>query len=399
MAEFQIRTVSGSDVAVVAVTGELEAITVPQLRATVAPLLQGSRAGVVVDLSDVTLLDCAAIGSLMQMQGIADQGGGALQAVGATGRVLDVLEITGVAKRLGVHQSLDEAIASCGDPELIRRTSSIRSIKPAEHPNGWIPDQAIDVMLIELQSLAPAAPARARLRQQVIELALPLAGQLARRYANRGQSADDLLQVASLGLVKAVDGYDPDLGHRFIAYAVPTIVGELRRYFRDKTWGVRAPRRLQELRMDLVKAAETLTAVLDRSPTIAELAEYLDASEEEIIEAETAARGYRPTSLSQPLGDQPEAGELVDVLGADDADLELVDLHVSLPPLLAALPARERRIIALRFFGNLTQAEIARQVGISQMHVSRLLTRSLATLRTALMEDGAAVAAPSSILP
>jgi RNA polymerase sigma-B factor len=251
-----------------------------------------------------------------------------------------------------------------------------------------MPDEAVEALLLEIRELPADAPRRQELRKRAIELALPLAEQLARRYANRGQSADDLFQVASLGLVKAIDGFNPEFGHRFVSYAIPTVLGELRRYFRDKTWGVRVPRRLQELRLELAKATEALTQLLDRSPTIGELAEYLDADEEEIIEAETASRGYRPISLYHPLGENDESGgELVDVLGAEDGDLELVDLHASLPPMLATLPAREQRIIALRFFGNLTQSEIAQQIGISQMHVSRLLTRALATLRSSLTDS------------
>ncbi|HLL65265.1 MAG TPA: SigB/SigF/SigG family RNA polymerase sigma factor [Micromonosporaceae bacterium] len=381
MDHLQLEVFAVDDIDVVGLGGELDAAAAPRLRTSVLEILDRECRRIIVDLREVTLLDCAAIGSLLQMQGLARQRGADLHAVGATGSVLELLEVTGVAKRLNAYERLDDIVTithpdprTAGIPEQATRS-------------GRMPDHAVDAALLAMHDEPVGSPKRSALRQRAIELALPLAEQLARRYANRGQGTDDLTQVAYLGLVKAVDGYNPHLGHRFISYAIPTILGELRRYFRDKTWGVRVPRRLQELRLELAKATEALTQLLDRSPTITELADYLDADEEDIIEAETAARGYRPISLYHPLGDSDDGAELVDILGSNDHDLDLVDLHTSLPPLLATLPQREQRIIALRFFGNLTQSEIAQHIGISQMHVSRLLNRALTTMRTALTQD------------
>jgi RNA polymerase sigma-B factor len=230
----------------------------------------------------------------------------------------------------------------------------------------------------------PAGSAgRAALREQVITLCLPFAERLARRFAGLGEASADLGQVAALGLVKAVDRYDPQMGTDFAAYATPTVVGELKRHFRDRGWAVRVPRRLQELRLDIIRARNDLTHELNRSPTVADLARRLDVDEEQVIEALTAAGGYRATSIYAPVGGE-DGSMLVDLLGAEDSSIAAVDAHESLKPLLAELPEREKDILAMRFFGNLTQAQIAERIGISQMHVSRLLARTLARLRRGL---------------
>jgi RNA polymerase sigma-B factor len=241
-------------------------------------------------------------------------------------------------------------------------------------------------MLARLASLPIGSEEHARLRDRVIEDLLPLATHLAARFRNRGEPFDDLAQVANLALIKAVDGFDPDRGVSFSSYAVPFIAGELKRYFRDKTWHVRVPRRLQELSLQINRATDELTQQLGRSPTVADLAAHLGVGEEETIEALEAAAAYHSLSLDAPAGGEEGTTPLVDLIGSEDGELDQVDARVALPPLLATLPVREQRILAMRFFGNLTQSQIAAELGISQMHVSRLITRALETLRRALLD-------------
>lgn len=220
------------------------------------------------------------------------------------------------------------------------------------------------------------------LRDQLVGAHLGLAEYLARRFANRGEPLDDLVQVASLGLIKAVDRFDPSRGVAFSTYATHTIVGELKRHFRDKGWAVRAPRRMQELYLSLGKVVAALGQELGRSPTIAELAAEVQVSEEEVLEALEAGQAYRSTSLDAPTG--TEDGETLGArLGGEDASLEDAESRATLSPLLGQLGRRERLILHLRFFEGLTQSEIANRLGISQMHVSRLLARSVSRLRTA----------------
>lgn len=230
--------------------------------------------------------------------------------------------------------------------------------------------------------------ARAAARDQLVQAHLDLAGQLARRFRNRGEPLDDLVQVARLGLVKAVDGFDAARGKDFIGYAVPTIVGELKRHFRDRGWSVRVPRRLKDLRLDVSRVSPGLAQDLGRMPTTADLAQALDVSEEEVRECALSSAGYATASLSHPPGGADGgAATMSDVVGEPDAGLDSVDDRESLRPLLAALPVRERRIIGMRYYEDLTQSQIAARVGISQMHVSRLLNRSLLTMRERLVSD------------
>ncbi len=219
------------------------------------------------------------------------------------------------------------------------------------------------------------------LRDQLITAHMGLAEYLARRFTNRGEPLDDLVQVASLGLLKAVDRFDPERGLEFSTYATPTIVGELKRHFRDKGWAVRVPRRVQELHLRLGSVVSTLSQELGRSPTIGEIAHAAAVSEEEVLEAIEAGHAYRFTSLDAPAGGDEDAS-LSSQLGSEDQNLIDSEHRVTLSPLIAQFPARERMILHLRFFEGLTQSEIAGRLGISQMHVSRLLARSLAQLRS-----------------
>ncbi|MFJ3303002.1 RNA polymerase sigma factor SigF [Streptomyces sp. NPDC086549] len=241
-------------------------------------------------------------------------------------------------------------------------------------------------MFVELRKLKDGSPEYAELRNQLVRMHLPLVEHLARRFRNRGEPLDDLTQVATIGLIKSVDRFDPERGVEFSTYATPTVVGEIKRHFRDKGWAVRVPRRLQELRLALTTATAELSQQHGRSPTVHELAEKLAISEEEVLEGLESANAYSTLSLDVPDTDD-ESPAVADTLGAEDEALEGVEYRESLKPLLEDLPPREKRILLLRFFGNMTQSQIAQEVGISQMHVSRLLARTLAQLREKLLVE------------
>ncbi|MFC7482043.1 SigB/SigF/SigG family RNA polymerase sigma factor [Luedemannella flava] len=237
--------------------------------------------------------------------------------------------------------------------------------------------------LLRLFTSLPAKhPSRATVRARAIEAWLPLATSLANRFANRGETHDDLTQTATIGLIKAVDRFDPTRGVEFAAYAVPTIVGEIKRHFRDHTWDVRVPRRIQELRLQVAEAANTLTNTLHREPTPADIATHLGITETDVRDGLTGAGAYNAISLQTPTRPGTDSGgEIGDLLGDTDPDLDLTELRATLAPALATLDERERRILGLRFYHNMTQSQIADQIGVSQMHVSRLLTRALTKLR------------------
>lgn len=241
-------------------------------------------------------------------------------------------------------------------------------------------------MFVELRTLKEGSREYAELRNKLVRMHLPLVEHLARRFRNRGEPLDDLTQVATIGLIKSVDRFDPDRGVEFSTYATPTVVGEIKRHFRDKGWAVRVPRRLQELRLALTTATAELSQLHGRSPTVHELAEKLAISEEEVLEGLESANAYSTLSLDVPDTDD-ESPAVADTLGAEDEALEGVEYRESLKPLLEDLPPREKRILLLRFFGNMTQSQIAQEVGISQMHVSRLLARTLAQLREKLLVE------------
>ncbi|WP_251020440.1 RNA polymerase sigma factor SigF [Streptomyces sp. ISL-98] len=241
-------------------------------------------------------------------------------------------------------------------------------------------------MFIELRKLPDGSVEKAELRNRLVRMHLPLVEHLARRFRNRGEPLDDLTQVATIGLIKSVDRFDPERGVEFSTYATPTVVGEIKRHFRDKGWAVRVPRRLQELRLSLTTATAELSQQHGRSPTVHELAERLGISEEEVLEGLESANAYSTLSLDVPDTDD-DSPAVADTLGAEDEALEGVEYRESLKPLLEDLPPREKRILLLRFFGNMTQSQIAQEVGISQMHVSRLLARTLAQLRERLLVE------------
>lgn len=232
-----------------------------------------------------------------------------------------------------------------------------------------------------LHALDPQSSDFRRQREAIIKRCLPLANNVARRFRGRGEAHEDLVQVARLGLVNAVNRFDVSTGSAFLSFAVPTIMGEVRRHFRDHGWAVRVPRRIKDLSMQLTAARAELSQQLNRAPTASELAEHVGVSREEVVEALIAANAYSTRSTDEPTGRGDEDDSFASTLGEIDTNLDKVLDSETLRPLLAALPDRERTIVLLRFFENMTQTQIAERLGISQMHVSRLLASTLTTLR------------------
>jgi RNA polymerase sigma-B factor len=218
------------------------------------------------------------------------------------------------------------------------------------------------------------------LRNELVEEHMRLAEFLARRFAHRGEAADDLRQVALVGLLKAVERFEPDRGLQFSSFATPTITGELKRYFRDRGWAVRVPRRIQELHLELDRTVNELSQELGRPPTPAEIAQRAGVLEEDVLESMEAGSLYRLASIDAGRSDDESSPSPAQRLGEIDAELTAVDDRVAVSEMLAVLPEREQKIVYLRFFEGMTQSEIAEEIGISQMHVSRLLVRSLETL-------------------
>ncbi|MFD7922661.1 RNA polymerase sigma factor SigF [Streptomyces sp. NPDC059740] len=224
-------------------------------------------------------------------------------------------------------------------------------------------------------------------RNTLVEINLSLVRYAAARFRSRGDEMEDIVQVGTIGLIKAIDRFDLEREVEFTTLAIPYITGEIKRFFRDTTWDVRVPRRLQELRVDLARATERLTTDLGRSPKVAELAEHLGISEEEVLEGQVAANGYNASSLDATFGDDEDDGSLADFIGEADAEMDLVENLHALKPALGVLDDRERHILELRFGQEMTQSEIGKELGVSQMHVSRLLSRCLTKLRTAMLTE------------
>jgi RNA polymerase sigma-B factor len=279
------------------------------------------------------------------------------------------------------HRQLDQtghAAAMAAAPEHQDRDDSPNGDEDGEYGD-------LEPLLAEYARLTGDDPGRARLRERLVTGFLPLANHLARRYSQRGVPTEDLVQVAALGLVQAIDRYDPSLGHNFLAFAIPTMQGEVRRYFRDRTWSMRVPRRLRELHIQIGNVTRDLSQQLGRAPRPSEIAAHLGISTDEVLEGLEAGTAYSASSLDRELdAAESEGSTLAQRLGENDPQLELVEIHHTLQPILATLPARERTILLMRFFGNMTQTQIAEKIGISQMHVSRLLAKTLAELRERL---------------
>lgn len=244
-------------------------------------------------------------------------------------------------------------------------------------------------MFRRLATLDEGSAAYRRQRDDIIERGLPLANHIARRFRNRGEPIDDLVQAARVGLVNAVNRFDPENGADFLAFAVPTMMGEVRRHFRDYGWAVKVPRRLKDLQGQIVKARGALSQSLNRAPTATEIAGYLGIDRESVIEATIASSNYSTLSTDVPTGPDAEYRAIGDTLGDVDPNIDKVLALATVRPLIAALPDREQMVLSLRFFDNMTQTQIADRMGYSQMHVSRLIAKALGTLREQVRDSDA----------
>lgn len=261
------------------------------------------------------------------------------------------------------------------------------SLEPGEQPEPSALSamkQASAALFVVLLSGDSSEAEKSGARDDLVRLHLPLVEHCARRFRNRGEPFEDLVQVGTIGLIKSVDRFDVERGVEFSTYATPTIIGEIKRHFRDKGWAIRVPRRLQELRMQITSASAELTQSLGRSPTPSELALRIGCSVDDVIEGIESSNAYATLSLDAGDGSDDGVFTMLDSMGVDDAGIEHVELRESIKPLLENLPPREKNILMLRFFKNMTQSQIAAEVGVSQMHVSRLLTKTLDHLREAL---------------
>ncbi len=276
---------------------------------------------------------------------------------------------------------------------------------PSEHPSGGLVPASPRALDGHLAAGPPASHVRAdedrRLllryhrhgdhgaREELVRRMLPLARRMARRYHRSDESFDDLVQVATVGLIKAIDRFDPARETAFSSYAVPTMLGELKRYFRDNGWAVHVPRGMQERVMQVDGTVKQLSRELGRSPSVAEIAESIGSTAELVLEAMEASSAYDAVSLdSHRFGDDGDGETYAESIGAEDERFEMVEYGATIAPTLAALPARDRMVLRLRFVDDLTQAEIAERVGVSQMHVSRLIRRALERLRTVAEHAG-----------
>ncbi|MFJ4775908.1 SigB/SigF/SigG family RNA polymerase sigma factor [Streptomyces sp. NPDC088762] len=283
-------------------------------------------------------------------------------------------------------------------PRRASEAARIAGLPRIDEPREVAPADARElskVFFLRLRELTEGTPEYQYVRNTLIEMNASLVQYAVRRFRNRdGGDIEDIVQVGTIGLIKAIDRFDPTRENEFSTLAMPYITGEIKRHFRDTTWAVRVPRRLQELRIDIAKAKEVLTVTLDRAPTVADLADHLDLSEEEVIEGLVAANGHTSGSLDAPPaayaeygGGSSETHSLADVLGEEEPAMELVEDIQTLAPLLEQLTDRERRMLQMRFGEELTQAQIGAALGISQMQVSRLLTRLLGHLRASMLAD------------
>ncbi|MCV7015300.1 SigB/SigF/SigG family RNA polymerase sigma factor [Mycolicibacterium madagascariense] len=252
---------------------------------------------------------------------------------------------------------------------------------------GYVNDEFADVMdmFAGLHCDIPESREVQRQRELIFDRCLALADRIARHYGGRGEDIEDLTQVARLGLVKAVNRFDPAKGSHFVAFAIPTMMGEVRRHFRDHGWSMHVPRRLKDRHGDIARATVDLTQTLGRAPSAGQLAEVLGLSREDIVDSMLAAEAYRVHSIDAPLSGGDSAPRMVsDTMGSVDAGFDRICDLETVRPLLAALPEREKTVLYLRFFDSLTQSQIAEQIGVSQMHVSRILERTLRQLREQL---------------
>ena len=246
-------------------------------------------------------------------------------------------------------------------------------------------DDVVD-MFLTLRQMPAESREYGRQREYIVARCLPLADHVARRFAGRGESLDDLTQVARLGLMNAINRFDPAKGPSFIGFAIPTMMGEVRRHFRDHSWGMRVPRRLRELHVQISRTTADLAQQLERAPTASQLSQVLGVPREEVVECLVAGDAYRLDSLDAPLGhdNSGKARLIADAVGGDDPKIDHITNREAVRVLLAALPQREREVLHMRFFESMTQSQIAERIGVSQMQVSRILANTLQCLRDQL---------------
>ncbi|MFI9590169.1 SigB/SigF/SigG family RNA polymerase sigma factor [Nonomuraea sp. NPDC052265] len=247
-------------------------------------------------------------------------------------------------------------------------------------------EMTAEQLLAEMNRPEASDEHKARIRERVVTMFDSLVTEVTRRYRHQREPMEDLRQAAYVGLMKAINGFDPELGHEFRGYAMITMVGEVKRHFRDRTWAVKVPRVHQERRLELNKATADLTQTLGHSPTVSELAAHMNITEEDVLLTLDASTAYSALSLDAPVGGDNDGADLGDFLPSQDDSLDTLLGKYSVKPLIDALPSRERNILLMRFYGNMTQSEIASEFGISQMHVSRILRAVLTRLRTALSD-------------
>lgn len=295
------------------------------------------------------------------------------EEISAAGAVRDVEEVT---------TARPSATGGAGSP-----LDGLPDIPPYDEVEPLNARALSKTLFRRLEKLEEGTHEYSYVRNTLIELNLALVKFAASRFRSRSEPMEDIIQVGTIGLIKAIDRFEIDRAVEFPTFAMPTIVGEIKRFFRDTSWSVRVPRRLQELRLDLAKVGDELAQQLDRSPTVRELADRLSITPEEVIEGMAASNAYTASSLdAQPEEDDSE-GALTDRIGYEDHDLEGIEYRESLKPLIADLSQRDRKILSLRFVANMTQSEIGAELGISQMHVSRLLARTLGKLRQGLLAE------------
>ncbi|AJE81152.1 RNA polymerase [Streptomyces albus] len=294
------------------------------------------------------------------------------------------------ADRAGVQVAGHEATE--GEPRQVTVEAGVPEVGDPSRVSPRDARELTRIFLVRLQELEEGTPGHQYVRNTLIEMNLSLVQFAASRFRGRGQALgqmDDIVQVGTIGLIKAIDRFDLSRETEFTTFAIPYIVGEIKRFFRDTTWAVRVPRRLQELRIELGKAKEELSGILDRDPSVSELAQFLELGEEEILEGLVASNGYVASSLDAPYeGPDAEGRNAADFLGDVDERLELVEQLHSLKPLLGELGERDRRLLEMRFGQEMTQAQIGAELGLSQMHVSRLLTAVLRKLRRNMLPTG-----------
>ncbi|MFI6927420.1 SigB/SigF/SigG family RNA polymerase sigma factor [Nonomuraea spiralis] len=247
-------------------------------------------------------------------------------------------------------------------------------------------EMTAEQLLAEMNRPEASDEHKARIRERVVTMYDSLVVEVTRRYRHQREPMEDLRQAAYVGLMKAINGFDPELGHEFRGYAMITMVGEVKRHFRDRTWAVKVPRVYQERRLELNKATSELTQTLGHAPTVAELAAHMGITDEDVLLTMDASTAYSALSLDAPVGGDNDGADLGDFLPAQDDGLDTLLGRHAVKPLIDALPSRERNILLMRFYGNMTQSEIAAEFGISQMHVSRILRSVLTQFRTALSD-------------